>query len=55
MKFWYIVAFAVIALLVGTGIWSNVGNSSLSETNNSGKLHMLPGVNTNNTVGSSNR
>ena len=42
-KVWYVFVFAVVALLIGTGLWSNLGNGYLSETNaDANATHKLP-------------
>ena len=42
-KLWYAFSLAVIALLLATGLWSNFGNGSLSETNaDANASHKLP-------------
>jgi hypothetical protein len=43
---WYMIGLAIVALMVVGGLWSNIGNGSLSETHAATeKIHMLPGVN----------
>ena len=42
-KVWYAFGLAVVALLIGTGLWSNLGNGTLSETNaDANARHRLP-------------
>jgi hypothetical protein len=42
-KVWYTLGLAIVALLIGTGLWSNVGNGFLSETNaDANTAHKLP-------------
>jgi hypothetical protein len=42
-RIWYAVGFAVVALLLVTGLWSNLGNGALSETNaDANASHKLP-------------
>ena len=42
-KVWYAFGLAVVALLIGTGLWSNLGNGTLSETNaDANAPHRLP-------------
>jgi hypothetical protein len=42
-RVWYAFGLGVVALLLVTGLWSNLGNSSLSETNaDANASHKLP-------------
>jgi hypothetical protein len=42
-RVWYAFGFAVVALLLVTGLWSNLGNGALSETNaDANASHKLP-------------
>jgi hypothetical protein len=44
---WCIVGLSVVAVLAATGMWANIGNGSISETDNSRHIRMLPGVDEN--------
>jgi hypothetical protein len=42
-RVWYAFGLGVVALLLVTGLWSNLGNGSLSETNaDANASHKLP-------------
>jgi hypothetical protein len=42
-RVWYAFSFVVVALLLATGLWSNFGIGSLSETNaDANASHKLP-------------
>jgi hypothetical protein len=42
-RVWYAFGLAVVALLLATGLWSNLGNGRLSETNaDADASHKLP-------------
>ena len=42
-RVWYVVSLAIVALLLATGLWSNLGSGSVSETNaDANASHKLP-------------
>jgi hypothetical protein len=54
-KVWFAFALAVVALLLVTGLWSNIGNSALSETNaDANASHKLPDLYAPSTKGKDN-